>query len=227
VSDLTTTEALLLDTCERHIGAARGSFIATGEALTTIRDRRLYRADYTTFEAYVVGRFGMSRRHAYRCIDATKVYFELEAVASEIGVDVSNLDTREVPADRPRRAMHVQLSDRSIHTVAVRESVLRPLTSVPEAYRRPVLERLLRSSLRLTASYVAYTIRTTVPGFVGMKGRLRSVDPSRRALPGVEEALARQLAELLANVAPDRQQLIAKRATLLAGRRRTTTTEAA
>lgn len=44
-----------------------------GQALLEIRDRRLYRAEFTTFENYCRERWQMERRHAYRLIDAAKV----------------------------------------------------------------------------------------------------------------------------------------------------------
>lgn len=41
-----------------------------GEALATIRDERLYRLTHSSFEAYVLDRWGFSRATAYRMIDA-------------------------------------------------------------------------------------------------------------------------------------------------------------
>lgn len=41
-----------------------------GEALSTIRDERLYRVTHSTFEAYVLDRWGFSRFTAYRMIAA-------------------------------------------------------------------------------------------------------------------------------------------------------------
>lgn len=41
-----------------------------GEALATIRDERLYRITHTSFENYVLDRWGFSRATAYRMIDA-------------------------------------------------------------------------------------------------------------------------------------------------------------
>jgi len=38
-----------------------------------IRDNRLYRSDYATFEEYCRERWGWNRAHAYRQIDAAKV----------------------------------------------------------------------------------------------------------------------------------------------------------
>jgi len=44
-----------------------------GVALAEIRGARLYRETHPTFEAYLDGRWGMSRSYAYRQIDAARV----------------------------------------------------------------------------------------------------------------------------------------------------------
>jgi hypothetical protein len=49
------------------------SFVEVGQALAGIRDSRLYRASYDTFEAYVAERWHWERRQAYRYIEAAGV----------------------------------------------------------------------------------------------------------------------------------------------------------
>lgn len=44
-----------------------------GTALAAIRDERLYRDGFETFEAYCKGRWGMSRPRAYQLIEAAEV----------------------------------------------------------------------------------------------------------------------------------------------------------
>ena len=60
----------------RHAGLGDGgqqTFIEVGQALLEIRDRRLYRETYGTFEEYCQERWGMTRRHANRQIGAAHV----------------------------------------------------------------------------------------------------------------------------------------------------------
>lgn len=52
-------------------------FIQVGDALLKIRDRRLYRVSHQTFEHYCRGRWGMSKVHASRLIDAADVVADL------------------------------------------------------------------------------------------------------------------------------------------------------
>lgn len=49
------------------------TFCEVGEALLAIRDGRLYRQDYSTFEDYCTSRWHISRIHAHRLIDAAQV----------------------------------------------------------------------------------------------------------------------------------------------------------
>jgi hypothetical protein len=50
-----------------------GSFIAVGNALLTIRDGRLYREKFSTFNTYCTERWGMERRYANRLICGSQV----------------------------------------------------------------------------------------------------------------------------------------------------------
>jgi hypothetical protein len=49
------------------------TFVEVGLALSEIRDSRLYRANYSTFEGYCRERWGWSRVHAHRLIEAADV----------------------------------------------------------------------------------------------------------------------------------------------------------
>ncbi|BDA71511.1 hypothetical protein CAL7716_056770 [Calothrix sp. PCC 7716] len=49
------------------------AFYEAGKALKELRDRRLYRASYKTFEEYAIHRFGYNRRQPYRLIEAADV----------------------------------------------------------------------------------------------------------------------------------------------------------
>jgi hypothetical protein len=49
------------------------TFIEVGAALLEIRERRLYREGFDSFEGYCRDRWGMARRTAYRYIEAAEV----------------------------------------------------------------------------------------------------------------------------------------------------------
>jgi hypothetical protein len=70
---LPAAEAAQLAQHETAIERGIKAFYEVGSALTDIRDRKLYRAEYGTFEEYAAKRWGMSRSHAYRMIEAAGV----------------------------------------------------------------------------------------------------------------------------------------------------------
>lgn len=70
---LSTSEAAELNCLESVIQKNLQSFYETGVALIKIRDSRLYRQDYATFEEYCRKKWEMSKRHANRLIGTVEV----------------------------------------------------------------------------------------------------------------------------------------------------------
>lgn len=68
-----TTPTTALAECEAIIERGLATFIEVGRALLTIRDDRLYRATHSSFEDYCRERWGFSRVHAHRQIEAAKL----------------------------------------------------------------------------------------------------------------------------------------------------------
>ncbi|MEZ6069446.1 MAG: hypothetical protein R3C10_04045 [Pirellulales bacterium] len=53
-----------------HVSKGLATFVEVGLALKEIRDRRLYREEYSTFEAYVDKRHGLKRTYAHYLIES-------------------------------------------------------------------------------------------------------------------------------------------------------------
>jgi len=68
-----TGEIVTLQDCEAVIKAGLATFVDVGNALLQIRDGRLYRDQFDTFEEYCRERWGFNRAHAYRMIEASEV----------------------------------------------------------------------------------------------------------------------------------------------------------
>jgi hypothetical protein len=86
---------------EAVIERGRETFVQVGRALAEIRDARLYRANYPSFDAYCRDRWGWSGRHVRRQIEATRIVTALgpigptpasEGVARELVPLRHNLD---------------------------------------------------------------------------------------------------------------------------------------
>lgn len=83
---LSTTEVERLSALETTIEHGLQTFVEVGNALMEIRDGRLYRAEYGTFDEYSHERWGMSKTHANRFIEAAQVVENL----TPMGVIPSN-----------------------------------------------------------------------------------------------------------------------------------------
>lgn len=70
-------EARRLSVLEQTIETGMSSFVLVGEALLEVRDSRLYRLTYPTFEAYCKGRWGFGHSHAARLMEAAQVAIAL------------------------------------------------------------------------------------------------------------------------------------------------------
>lgn len=71
--NLTTIEEGQLVKLEAIIEHGLQTFVEVGNALAKIRDSRLYRIEYDTFEDYCQERWAMARRTAYQYIEAAQV----------------------------------------------------------------------------------------------------------------------------------------------------------
>ena len=72
-TNLSIQEADRFDDLEICIANGLQTFVEVGNALAEIRDARLYRMHYGTFEDYCQKRWGIERRQAYRMMDAAAV----------------------------------------------------------------------------------------------------------------------------------------------------------
>lgn len=82
---LSPSESERLGELEDQIGHGMQTFWQVGTALLEIRDARLYRAGWRTFEEYLRGRWGVSESHGYRLMASAEVVNSLVDSSSPIG----------------------------------------------------------------------------------------------------------------------------------------------
>lgn len=78
---LTTIDASRFVQLENIIENGLKTFVDVGSALLEIRDSRLYRQDYGTFEDYCRDRWGIKRQRAYELMDAAEVVSNLSEIS--------------------------------------------------------------------------------------------------------------------------------------------------
>lgn len=74
---LSATERQALQEHELAISQGLSAFVSVGLALIDIRDRKLYRPDYKTFENYLLRRWSIGRAQGYRLMEAADVVHHL------------------------------------------------------------------------------------------------------------------------------------------------------
>ena len=80
MDELTKTDQKNLARCERVIQTGLGTFFQVGQALWDIRDNRLYRGRYESFEEYCTARWDFSRQRAYQLITAAETAAEMSTI---------------------------------------------------------------------------------------------------------------------------------------------------
>lgn len=83
LAPLTRAEQHDLVTHEATIARGIDTFVAVGNALAAIRDGRLYRDQYATFEAYARERWEIGRARAYQLMDAAQA---VDAVSTIVDI---------------------------------------------------------------------------------------------------------------------------------------------
>lgn len=84
---LTPRESEDLRQLEARIGSGLGSFVQVGLALLEVRDRKLYRDTYPTFETYLSARWGLGRSRAYQLMGAAGVAVGLASAHTTVDVE--------------------------------------------------------------------------------------------------------------------------------------------
>lgn len=129
-NELTTTETQQLAGLEATIEAGLNTFVDVGQALLAIRDRRLYRTGYPTFDDYCRRRWGINRAHGYRLIEAAQVVSSLQ---------MSPIGDTPLPAN---------------------ESQARPLSALPPDQQALAWQQAVETAPggKLTAAHVQQTV---------------------------------------------------------------------
>ncbi len=105
----TRAEVDRLAELEHVVATGIATFVAVGVALAEIRDARLYRAGYGTFEAYLEDRWEFRKSQAYRMIEAANTV----AILSPIG------DTPAIANEAQARAIKPVLDQQGPAAAAV------------------------------------------------------------------------------------------------------------
>jgi len=106
---LSVTEGMLLQDLEKEIKQHKDSFIKCGVALAKIRDQKLFRKDYATFEEYCQDIWGWSANYGRRLISMSSI-----AKACPVGTVSTERQARALaPVPEEHRAEVIKLASSS------------------------------------------------------------------------------------------------------------------
>ena len=175
---LTAEEEHLLARHEAVIERGLQRFVEVGMALADIREKKLYRAQSHTFEAYLSQRWHLGRAQGYRLMDAAEVMRDLSPIGDMGPLPANEAQARElaaVPADERQAvwetavktapkgkitATHIKAVVGQKQDTPVKKTLeVKPVHPrvVPQKPRRQVIQELLIEALSLVPDAVAMT----------------------------------------------------------------------
>jgi protein gp37 len=159
---LTASEKKDLADCEDAIGNGLHTFFVVGNALAHIRDNRLYRLKFPTFEQYCDAIFRMSRPYAYNLMDSSKTFETLSAIADKDLLPLNESQVRPLNRLKDGKAQMacwtkaVERSEGQIPTAAVVQEIVDELngTEPTKPTRHEIRKKEIRQCLSSALSKI-------------------------------------------------------------------------
>ncbi|WP_280256227.1 hypothetical protein [Nocardia wallacei] len=145
---LSDHEQAQLSACESSIGTLRLAFWAAGRALQIVRDGRLYRSEYGTFDDYVEQRWDMQRSYAHKLIRAWPLAAKLHPMAP--GINEGQIrELLPVAAEHGEEAAVTVYATLAADEVKITAGKLREAAAVlPERFDKELAVQRLQAWLR-------------------------------------------------------------------------------
>lgn len=151
-NELSTTETKNLKTCEKIIERTRHSFLECGMALARVRDEKLYREYFDSFQDYCKERWGWDRTYAHRLIEAAEV---VQSLPKNVAHGLQNeRQARELGKVEPEnRAKVFEEASRNGHATAksIQEAAQEKIIELDEI-GHPVPDEILQDWTRATVT---------------------------------------------------------------------------
>jgi len=172
---LDATERAALTDCEATIERGLQTFVEVGTALLTIRDRRLYRAQYKTFEDYCQERWGMSRPRAYQMIDAAAVVGTLSTIVDK----VPTTESQARPLTQLPPEVQPVVWQRAVETAPEGKVTAAHVQAAVNEYKNPVLQDKARAVQAMGATVFSHdSLDYYTPQWV--------IDAAREVMGGID-----------------------------------------
>lgn len=134
-----------LESCEAVIERGMQTFMEVGQALAEIRDSRLYREQFETFEDYCHQRWGLSRSRAYQMIDASDIAHAMSTIV-DTPLPTNEGQARELSGLEPESAAEVMREAREQTGGRVTASAIREARNEIAPKPKPPITDLISSA---------------------------------------------------------------------------------
>lgn len=140
---LTKTETKRLDELEAVIERGKQTFIEVGLALTEIREQRLYKSEFKTFEEYCQKRWGWDRTYAHRVIKSSVAVTEMLSIDNKTEPSANG-----TPAPTPQPLLPVQNEGQAralaqVKDVETRQQVWQEANKIAADAGKPVTAKIV------------------------------------------------------------------------------------
>ena len=166
VTELTVVERCKYDNLNVVIAGGLKHFVDVGRALAAVRDERLYRCEFATFEDYCRDKWSLKRQRAYELIQAAAVAETLSEISDKRpkeshAAELSKLDEAEQPEawqEAVETAPDGKVTAKHVQAVVDRRRGVSTDTEIDEA----VCEQGSRDEQELIDDYDPYDDETTL-----------------------------------------------------------------
>src|SRR5260370_3010580 len=143
---LSTEEKKRLGEIETRIREGMLTFLEVGRDLMIIRDEKLYREEFTSFEEYCRSRFEIDRTYAHRLIHSAEVISSLSG-----GTNVAH-------------GQHSETHGVDNSALPENERQARELAAAPEHPRQRICDEAVRTAPngKMTSNHIRKTVRTNL-----------------------------------------------------------------
>ena len=124
-----------LDTLETTIERGLNTFVEVGTALAEIRDSKLYRKSFGTFEDYCQERWGMSRIHAHRLMTSAGVVSNLLPIGN-----IPKTESQARPLTTLEPEEQIAAWETAVNTAPNGKITAAHVQSVVDEIKRPTIE---------------------------------------------------------------------------------------
>ena len=148
-----------------EVSAHQDVVCSFAQLLTDIRDRRLYREEYATFDAYVAAELSFSKRHIDRLIHHNEVKAILGPTVPNLpethARELVNVPPKQIPevikkADAKAKSEGRKREAKDVKAIAAKVKPAKPKTEKPE----PSKEEQIKAERKKARSYAEYLQRS-------------------------------------------------------------------